>query len=64
VRAPAREWSSCGRGRGDIEPPTIYPPHTEKAYLGFAIVEIAPRQLSITFYDKAGTQTGGPFTIT
>ncbi|MCU1245310.1 MAG: purple acid phosphatase 3 [Acidobacteria bacterium] len=50
--------------KGDIEPPTIYPPPTEKAYLGFAIVEIAPRQLSITFYDKAGTQTGGPFTIT
>jgi tartrate-resistant acid phosphatase type 5 len=51
--------------RGEpAEPPTIYPPLPGKAYLGFAILEIAARHLSITFYDKAGTQTGGPFTIT
>ena len=46
------------------EPPTIYP-HlpADKPYLGFAVLEIAQDRLSITFYDRIGTQTAGPFTI-
>ena len=45
------------------EPPTIYPNLPGKPYLGFAVVEIAQNRLSITFYDRGGTQTAGPFTI-
>jgi len=45
------------------EPPTIYPHLPDKPYLGFAVLEIAPSRLSITFYDRTGTRTAGPFTI-
>jgi acid phosphatase len=45
------------------EPPTIYPRPLEKPYLGFAVVEIAQTRLSITFHDRTGAQTAGPFTI-
>ena len=44
------------------EPPTIWSPLPGKPTLGFAVLEIASNELSITFYDKAGTQTAGPFT--
>jgi hypothetical protein len=46
------------------EPPTIYPRLPEKSYLGFAVLEIARHRLSITFYDRSGTQTAGPFILT
>lgn len=45
------------------EPPTIYPPLPGKSLLGFAVLEVAKDDLSIVFYDRAGSQTGGPFTI-
>lgn len=45
------------------EPPTIWPKLPSSSYLGFAVLEIARDHLSVTFYDRGGTQTGGPFTI-
>jgi len=62
--------SGAGSGLGEIrprkaagEPPTIYPRPLAKPYLGFAIVEIAPARLSITFHDRTGAQIAGPFTV-
>jgi tartrate-resistant acid phosphatase type 5 len=63
--------SGAGSGVDDMrprkaagEPATIYPRMPAKTYLGFAVLEIAENQLTITFYDRAGTQTAGPFTMT
>jgi tartrate-resistant acid phosphatase type 5 len=44
------------------EPPTIFPVPL-RTFLGFAVVDITPARLSITFYDKIGWQKGVPFTM-
>jgi len=48
--------------RPDSEPPTIFPVPL-RTFLGFAVVDITPSTLSITFYDKIGWQKGVPFTM-
>lgn len=69
--AGARPWfliSGAGSGldamrlRSSAEPPTIFPVPLN-SFLGFAIVDITPARLSITFYDRLGTQHGVPFTM-
>jgi hypothetical protein len=70
-RGPLFLVSGAGSGLDEMrarkspgEPPTIYPLPPDKPYLGFAVVEVAPDHLSITFNNAAGAQTAGPFTIT
>jgi tartrate-resistant acid phosphatase type 5 len=41
---------------------TLYPPDTQKR-LGFAVVDLTPYQLSITFYDHRGEALARPFTF-
>jgi hypothetical protein len=53
------------RSRGAAhEPPTIYPHFPAKGYIGFALLEISQNHLAISFYDRSGTRTAGPFLIT
>ena len=44
------------------EPPTIFPVPLQ-TFLGFAVVDITPQELSVTFYDHVGNQRGVPFTM-
>jgi tartrate-resistant acid phosphatase type 5 len=50
------------RPRSLAEPPTIFPVPLDP-FLGFAVVDVTPARLSITFYDKLGSERGGPFTM-
>jgi tartrate-resistant acid phosphatase type 5 len=69
--AGARPWfliSGAGsaldemRPRSSAEPPTIFPVPLNP-FLGFAVVDITPARLSITFYDRTGRERGVPFTM-
>ena len=51
------------RPRGPNEPPTIFPAVLEP-FFGFAVLDIAPGTLTITFYDNKGNQRSQPLTIT
>jgi hypothetical protein len=64
-----RPWfliSGAGSGLGTLgrrpesEPPTIFPKRLTP-FLGFALLEIAPERLSVTFYDDAGNMRGTPY---
>ena len=46
-----------------VEPATLFP-HPIEAFFGFAVLEIQPATLTITFYDERGTQRGFPFKLT
>ncbi len=49
--------------RAGSEPPTLFPSPLE-TFLGFAVLDVNLTALTITFYDKSGTQHGQPLTIT
>ena len=49
--------------RAADEPPTIYPSFPTKSYFGFAVLEISEEQLAVSFYDRSGRRTAGPFLI-
>jgi acid phosphatase len=46
------------------EPPTIYPRFPANSYFGFAVLEISENRLAISFYDRSGKRTAGPFLVT
>jgi len=63
--------SGAGSGTGELrprkvkgEPLTLYPTFPAKATIGFAVLELDARRLSITFYDAKGRPTGGPYVTT
>lgn len=63
--------SGAGSGLDDLrarpahdEPPTIYPSLPANSQFGFAALEISQDHLAITFYDRSGRQTAGPFLLT
>jgi predicted phosphodiesterase len=48
--------------RHGVEPATIWPVPL-RTMIGFAVLDITPAQLSITFYDHKGDLRGGPFVM-
>jgi tartrate-resistant acid phosphatase type 5 len=46
------------------EPPTIFPPFPARPLVGFALLEVTPATMRITFYDGIGTKRSDTFTIT
>jgi predicted phosphodiesterase len=50
------------RSRGPSEPPTLFPARLQ-AFLGFALLDISPGSLTISFYDRQGAERGAPVTI-
>jgi tartrate-resistant acid phosphatase type 5 len=49
--------------RSGVEPATIWPAPL-RSIIGFAVIDITPLQLSVTFYDHIGHVRGGPFRMT
>jgi tartrate-resistant acid phosphatase type 5 len=45
------------------EPPTIFPSFPAKPLVGFALLEVTPATMKITFYDGVGTRRSDTFTI-
>lgn len=50
------------KARAVGEPPTLFPVPLQ-SFFGFAVLDITPGVLSITFYDEGGRMRGSPFTI-
>jgi len=48
--------------RRGVEPATILASPL-RAIIGFAVLDITPARLAITFYDHDGDRRGGPFTM-
>jgi len=49
--------------RDTAEPPTLFPPDGQKPFLGFAVMEIDARQISIVFYDSDGQRRSERFVM-
>ena len=68
VRLRVRAISGAGSGldvmkpRHGFEPGTLFP-HRLEAFFGFAVVDIEPATLTITFYDEHGSQREKPLTL-